>query len=574
MHDVTGSHDLTLSYPPPADIRMLPIIDMNPNDTTCLYSTLLFVEKQARLLNMETACITFDQPLWLKAVEITTSNQMNVVCRLGAFHTIMSFLGSIGTIMEGSGLTEALESVYGSVAVSHMLTGKAVARAIRGHLMIESALTVMLLQNIFSSSVDQPLQIFTADDLAQLDAMYHEVVTGKLNYNDDFLQYFLGKLNSALQHLQKTFAEYRTAQLWLQYKQYVSVLKTFITAERTADWHLHLAALMQMLNLFAATGHTHYAKSARLYLQMMTDLPSTHPWLYEKLSAGCFHSVRRSDRFWAALSTDLTIEQVMMRSLKSSGGLTHGRGMDESVRTTWVKTMHKFATVNSAMSQLTNLENASEYDDHVDLGRSRRRRDFDDVTKLLQWFEDRNPFSLRDKRLHSLASGRAAADSDEITCDSAESVGLKIMKKMDGLPFKEVVLKKADRAKTLAQVNSKSVVGDQKLAIDGNILFSRLIIIMQRSSNMEPYFQYELTAEPCALFKNSVMRKADKAVLAKELKKHVKGTCVVPAQTYVVDGGWLLHRVKWLRGCLYSDILQQYIQYIENHFGKYATILQ
>ena len=49
MHEVTGSHDLTLSYPPLADIQILPIIHMKPNDTTCLYSTLLFVEKQARL---------------------------------------------------------------------------------------------------------------------------------------------------------------------------------------------------------------------------------------------------------------------------------------------------------------------------------------------------------------------------------------------------------------------------------------------------------------------------------------------------------------------------------------------
>ena len=32
--------------------------------------------------------------------------------------------------------------------------------------------------------------------------------------------------------------------------------------------------------------------------------------------------VRRSDRLWAGLSTDLVIEQVLMRSMKTSGGLT------------------------------------------------------------------------------------------------------------------------------------------------------------------------------------------------------------------------------------------------------------
>ena len=39
-----------------------------------------------------------------------------------------------------------------------------------------------------------------------------------------------------------------------------------------------------MMNLFAATGHHNYAKSTRVYLQMMVDLPKSHPWLYEKFS--------------------------------------------------------------------------------------------------------------------------------------------------------------------------------------------------------------------------------------------------------------------------------------------------
>ena len=45
--------------------------------------------------------------------------------------------------------------------------------------------------------------------------------------------------------------------------------------------------------------------------------------LYQKLIDG-FHVVRRSDRKWAGLSTDLVIEQVLMRSMKTSGGLRKG----------------------------------------------------------------------------------------------------------------------------------------------------------------------------------------------------------------------------------------------------------
>ena len=119
----------------------------------------------------------------------------------------------------------------------------------------------------------------------------------------------------------------RTAKLWLwlAYIEYVETLKLFICAERTGDWNLHLIALGKMLNLFAATGHFSYVKSARLYLQLMLELPQKHPWLYNQFSEHWFHSVHRSDRYWVGLSTDLIIEQVIMRSIKSRGGLTRGR---------------------------------------------------------------------------------------------------------------------------------------------------------------------------------------------------------------------------------------------------------
>jgi hypothetical protein len=37
--------------------------------------------------------------------------------------------------------------------------------------------------------------------------------------------------------------------------------------------------------------------------------------------------VRMSDRFWAGLSTDLVIEQMLIRNLKTDIGLTRGLGM-------------------------------------------------------------------------------------------------------------------------------------------------------------------------------------------------------------------------------------------------------
>jgi len=71
----------------------------------------------------------------------------------------------------------------------------------------------------------------------------------------------------------------RTAKLWLQFMYKVETVRMFIRAERTSNWNLHVIATTRMLNLFAATGHLNYAKCARLYVQMMTELPNSHPWL-------------------------------------------------------------------------------------------------------------------------------------------------------------------------------------------------------------------------------------------------------------------------------------------------------
>ncbi len=85
-----------------SEVLLLPIIDLSPSDDSCMYSTLMYIQGQAKQLNIPTPCITFDQPLWLKAVEIIRAKSLNIVCRLGGFHTLMSFMGS--SVMKGSGL--------------------------------------------------------------------------------------------------------------------------------------------------------------------------------------------------------------------------------------------------------------------------------------------------------------------------------------------------------------------------------------------------------------------------------------------------------------------------------------
>ena len=110
-----------------------------------------------------------------------------------------------------------------------------------------------------------------------------------------------------------------------------------------------------MLPFFTAAGHYHYAKSARLYLQFMLSLETVNPGVYQGFMSG-LHVIRRSDRYWAGLSTDLVIEQALMRSLKTTGGLTRGTGMSETQRLVWLLSMPMCAEINNTMQALSGIE--------------------------------------------------------------------------------------------------------------------------------------------------------------------------------------------------------------------------
>ena len=224
-----------------------------------------------------------------------------------------------------------------------------------------------------------------------------------------------------------------------------------------------------MINLFAATGHINYAKSSRLYLQLMYQLSTEHPWLYRCFIEQGFHVVRRTSRYWAGLWTDLIIEQVMMRSIRSHGGLTRGRGITETVRLQWIYSMHKCAGIHNAMTTITNSEHRTS-EQHVDLGTSRSNRDFRDLSKIQEWFNHH--------KLRSLSSGLTATDGDGINCHNTEEVGRKIQRHLDNISVLEASIKKSEQVKSLNHLYPGIQVDKEKVQINPTLLFSRLIAIV------------------------------------------------------------------------------------------------
>ncbi|GFY45006.1 uncharacterized protein TNIN_99141 [Trichonephila inaurata madagascariensis] len=112
--------------------------------------------ENAKSLNMKTCIVTFDQPLYIKSQDITSaiclSDEMFPVVRLDSFHALMSYMGSIGYIMAGSGIKEALSTVYAKNIINHIMSGRAYARAAHAHILLQLALSRLIFDYLLKNN--------------------------------------------------------------------------------------------------------------------------------------------------------------------------------------------------------------------------------------------------------------------------------------------------------------------------------------------------------------------------------------------------------------------------------------
>ena len=109
----------------------------------------------------------------------------------------------------------------------------------------------------------------------------------------------------------------------------------------------------------------------------------------------------------------------MMRSIKSSSGLTRGRGITESTRQLWHRSLHRCADIHNAVEELTGAYHSTT-EQHVDLSSSQILRDNNDLQTLKDWFDDHDPLDEDEPRLKSLSSGLIRDGA--ISCDEAEEI--------------------------------------------------------------------------------------------------------------------------------------------------------
>lgn len=127
-------------------ILCLPFINSPPSHYHTIFTSLLMATEKCKTVNQSHCFVTFDQPLYIKARDIISNSFSNAVIRLGGFHLLMSFMGSVGYIMAGSGLKELFTIIYAENSAEKILCGRAYSRAVRAHILAHLALSCILLQ--------------------------------------------------------------------------------------------------------------------------------------------------------------------------------------------------------------------------------------------------------------------------------------------------------------------------------------------------------------------------------------------------------------------------------------------
>ena len=397
---------------------------------------------------------------------------------------------------------------------------------------------------------------------------------------------YFGTTNSTLNKLEKAFSKKieslknnRTSTLWIQYMTTVQIVCRFLRSERLGNWDVHLSTLHEMLPYFAACGHNNYTKSIYIYLKKISELADIDPSLQERYVENG-HVMRRNNvNVWGGISNDQIIEQTLMRSLKSCGGLTHGRDFNQVQRNLFVFSRPMCAQINEVFENMKNASFKQSCQQSKEIGASRIARDTVDCQKVEDFLKEHNPFSQHSKSLRNIVSGVVAGKS--VNVENAVEVGRGILADMEGKVVSEYSFKKSNQVINMVQkIQLKTKDGD--IDIDPNLLFQRLtaILLSSRKNNidisLDNIFSYSLCPYPASLAASSrkMLTQTSKADILTSFKETCKVQNIIQSNTvHVIDGGYLMHAiVKWKKNSTFGQIAKSTCQSIIKDYPRCVVV--
>ncbi|KAK6176037.1 hypothetical protein SNE40_014401 [Patella caerulea] len=114
--------------------------------------------------------------------------------------------------------------------------------------------------------------------------------------------------------------------------------------------------------------------------------------------------------------------------MKTSGGLTRGRGMSDSQQIQWLLSMPACADISDAMHEFTDTDYITN-EQHKNMTVVRQKCDDKDTYKLLAFLQERDPFTS-DTSLRNITTG--VTEGNIVNVDRGIEVGNRILKSMVG----------------------------------------------------------------------------------------------------------------------------------------------
>ena len=181
-----------------------------------------------------------------------------------------------------------------------------------------------------------------------------------------------------------------------------------------------------------------------------------------------------------------------MNSIKSRGGLTRGHGMTDSVHHLWVLSLSHSSIVHQSMMTRSGLDLKSS-EQHIDMGESRRKHDYEDNKIFRDWLEQRNPFTFVDEYLHSSTSGWVSISGEDlVNCERSEKIGASIQQTLDGQNLATATVQRKTCIQPLEALWNVVKIDKEQVHVNPIILFTRLTAITERENDVEKYFSFEI----------------------------------------------------------------------------------
>ena len=489
-------------------VAYLPLIDRPPADTSTMMTAMLKAKRISRSIGQEYVVFTADQQLYRVALHATWENPArfsNIYLRLGGMHLLMSYCGCIGTPMAETGLAEILSVPFGGVL--KMLTGKKYPQNVRAfRILVEE-----LLRPLYTKH-----QMNCMDDLQQV-------------------------LNDASR-------KSRTAKLWIDclIRPGLLIMK-FIRAERESDWPLHLDAVREMMPLFFAARHTHYARYALYYLGTMENMPEDVSRHFKNGEHTMHHNAGLFNGIW----TDMAIETTFMRHGHGRSGII-GITLKPETLKTWAYSLHTCNGIERDLDDMRTDEKQPEQTHHKEEMNSRIKADAKDRHVLRDKLElcidpldaDQHPSD----GLVNIDSGRIVANP-LVNVDNAVYLGsqqLQAFEKSWPAGFHDTIPKLVH---TMALPLKHIEVGDTKV-FDTEVIYARAMGLQASSGDIDTnnLLAHELSPYPTSMFnEKGHMREAKtKSRLKKSL--HEESSTSLAAEDIdasFLDGCAVLWVVTW-----------------------------